>query len=52
VHALFIVKLQKIDVFEHFPQMRLHSCRVLRLREDLQQVVVGKEVKPRKFFPF
>ena len=40
-----------VDVLKTLPQMRLHSSRVFGLREDLQQLIVRKEVEARKGRP-
>ena len=36
------------DVLEALPQVRLDGGRVLGLREDLEQLVVGQEVEARE----
>lgn len=41
-----VCKLQPGDPFEALLQVRLHAERVLRLRQDLQQLVVRQEEEP------
>eukprot|EP00982_Pelagococcus_subviridis_P004766 29337-Pelagococcus_subviridis.AAC.11 len=40
--------IAEVDRFEDFLQKRLHAQRVLRLRENLEELVVGEEIKTRK----
>ena len=45
------LELDLVDVLEALAQVRLHGLRVLGLREDLQQLVVGQEVEAREADP-
>lgn len=46
-----ILDVQALDVVEALLQVWLHGFGVLRLSQDLQHVVVGKEVKPGEDLP-
>ena len=46
--AHVLLELDLVDVLEAFAQVRLHGLRVLGLREDLEQLVVGQKVEARK----
>ncbi len=46
-----VVEFNRVDILKDFFQMRLDSCRLLGLRQYLQEVVIRQEVKPRKFLP-
>ena len=43
---LILRELQLGDPFEAFLEVGLYTGRVLGLREDLQQLIVGKEEEP------
>eukprot|EP00964_Phaeocystis_antarctica_P055483 scaffold32640_cov63-Phaeocystis_antarctica.AAC.1 len=48
---LVLVEVERVDALEALLQVRLHAQRVLGLREDLQQLVVGEEEEPREREP-
>ena len=47
-HLQIFLELQEVDGLEHLLQVGLHAQRILRLGENLQQLVVGQKVKPRE----
>lgn len=42
-------ELQRLDVREEFPHVRLYEVRSFGVRQDLQQIVVRDEVEPREY---
>ena len=49
--VLFLVEFDRLDVVEHWEEMRLDGVRVRRLTQDLQQRRVRHEEKPQEQQP-
>jgi len=47
-----LAELDALDGVEALAHVRLHGVRVARLRQNLQEFVVGQEVKAREPHPF
>ena len=48
VHLLFLVEFELLDALEALLEVRLHAERVLRLRKNFEQLVVGQELEARE----
>ena len=51
LHAVDVLELQLVERLEAFLQVGLDHLRVLGLREDLDELIVGHEEEPRKRVP-
>jgi hypothetical protein len=40
-NVLFVIKFNRMNVFEHLFQVRLHCSRLFCLRKNFQKIIVG-----------
>lgn len=49
-NVLPVVELNRVDVFEHFLEMRLHCCWLLCLGKNFKQIIIRQEIESCKSF--
>jgi len=52
MNLFLVIEFDLVDVFEDLFQMRLDCRGFLGLRQDLEEFIVGEEIKSRELFSF